>query len=97
MCTVIFFGILLYFTTISGKNIHNNKNVENENPKQIRLHYNNAMDSRSIMCSFGNGRLGNQVIFRCFLITETKKVTQVLPRFELGSLDSKSRVLTITP
>ena len=23
--------------------------------------------------------------------------TQVLPRFELGSLDSKSRVLTITP
>ena len=64
MCTFIFFGILLYyFTTISGKN---NKNVENENPKQIRLHYNNAMDSRSIMCSFGNGRLGNQVIFRCF-------------------------------
>ena len=75
MCAVIFFGILLYFTTISGKNIHNNKNVENENPKQIRLHYNNAMDSRSIMCSFGNGRLGNQVIFRCFLMTETRADT----------------------
>ncbi len=26
-----------------------------------------------------------------------KKVIQVLPRFELGSLDSKSKVLTATP
>ena len=30
-------------------------------------------------------------------VREQKKVDQVLPRFELGSLDSKSRVLTITP
>jgi hypothetical protein len=28
---------------------------------------------------------------------ERKKIDEVPPRFELGSLDSKSRVLTITP
>ena len=64
--TVIFFGIILYFT-ISRKNIQNNittpntTNVENKKPRKFRYHYSNPMDSRSIMCSFGNGRLGNQV------------------------------------
>ena len=63
MCTVILFGIILYFTTISRKNIPNITTNTNdvENPRKFRHHYSNAMDSRSIMCSFGNGRLGNQV------------------------------------
>ena len=68
--TVIFFGIILYFT-ISRKNIQNNitttTNVENKKPRTFRYHYSNSMDSRSIMCSFGNGRLGNQVSTYIFL------------------------------
>ena len=32
-----------------------------------------------------------------FCMSKAKKITQVPPRFELGSLDSESKVLTITP
>ena len=42
----------------------------------------------------------SQTRYRCAtesLISNKCKISQVLPRFELGSLDSKSRVLTITP
>merc|ERR1711867_95367 len=35
----------------------------------------------------------SQTRYRC----ATESINEVLPRFELGSLDSKSRVLTITP
>ena len=35
----------------------------------------------------------SQTRYRC----ATESIHEVLPRFELGSLDSKSRVLTITP
>ena len=69
--TVIFFGISILYFTISRKNIQNNitttTNVENKKPRKFRYHYSNTMDSRSIMCSFGNGRLGNQVRTYIFL------------------------------